>query len=99
LENNTVEVTRERATTLGFALVYVPNGIVMSTNAYDDILSRAQQELSPEEQLKLVNALCQYAGAKGRRHRILELRGLGKEIWAGIDPDEYVRKERDSWNG
>jgi len=25
--------------------------------------------------------------------------GLGKEIWDGIDPDEYVAKERDSWDG
>ena len=71
----------------------------MSTHAYDDILNRARQELSTDEQLKLVNALCQYAGAKGRQHSILELRGLGKEIWKGVDADEYVRKERDSWSG
>lgn len=71
----------------------------MSMNAYDDILQRAQKELSTDEQLKLVNALCQYAGAQGRQHSILELRGLGKEIWKGIDPVEYVRQERDSWSG
>ena len=73
----------------------------MSTNAnaYDEILDRARSELSSDEQLKLVNALCQIAGAKSRKHSILELRGLGKEIWEGIDPDEYVRKERDSWDG
>ena len=29
---------------------------------------------------------------------ILELRGLGKEIWEGIDAAEYVRRERDSWD-
>ena len=28
---------------------------------------------------------------------ILELRGLGKEIWEGIDPGEHVSRERDSW--
>jgi hypothetical protein len=28
---------------------------------------------------------------------ILQLSGLGKEIWQGIDPDEYVRRERESW--
>ena len=27
------------------------------------------------------------------------LEGLGAEIWKGIDPDEYVAKERDSWDG
>jgi plasmid stability protein len=29
---------------------------------------------------------------------ILELEGLGKEIWAGIDAAEYIRGERDSWD-
>ena len=29
---------------------------------------------------------------------ILELRGLGKEIWEGIDAAEYIRRERDSWD-
>lgn len=29
---------------------------------------------------------------------ILELEGLGKEIWEGIDAAEYVRRERDSWD-
>ena len=25
------------------------------------------------------------------------MRNLGKEVWQGIDPVEYVRKERESW--
>lgn len=28
---------------------------------------------------------------------ILQLRGLGKEIWAGEDPDGYVRRLRQGW--
>ncbi len=28
---------------------------------------------------------------------ILSLLGLGKEIWAGEDPDEYVRRLREGW--
>jgi plasmid stability protein len=28
---------------------------------------------------------------------ILELRGLGKEHWQGIDATAYVQRERDSW--
>ena len=32
-----------------------------------------------------------------KKRSILELRGLGKEIWEGIDPVEYVKQERDSW--
>ena len=33
-----------------------------------------------------------------REFSIMELRGLGKEIWQGIDAAEYVRRERDSWD-
>lgn len=28
---------------------------------------------------------------------ILSLRGLGKELWKGVDPDEYVRQLREGW--
>ncbi len=31
------------------------------------------------------------------RESILGLRGLGKEIWKGLDPDEYVRQLREGW--
>ncbi len=30
------------------------------------------------------------------RHSVLELKGLGKEIWQGIDAQEYVDRERRS---
>jgi len=33
------------------------------------------------------------------RRSILELRGLGKEIWEDIDAQDYVEQERASWNG
>lgn len=33
-----------------------------------------------------------------RRLSILELKGLGKEQWQGIDATEHVRKERASWD-
>ena len=29
---------------------------------------------------------------------ILDLQGLGKELWEGIDPAEHVRRERTSWD-
>ncbi|MBI4611702.1 MAG: plasmid stabilization protein [Candidatus Rokubacteria bacterium] len=31
------------------------------------------------------------------RVSILELRGLGKKLWAGINPPEYIEHERRSW--
>lgn len=30
------------------------------------------------------------------KRSVLELRGLGKEIWGNIDAHEYVNQERDS---
>ena len=32
-----------------------------------------------------------------RKRSLLELRGLGREIWEGVVPAEYVKQERDSW--
>jgi plasmid stability protein len=29
---------------------------------------------------------------------IMELRGLGKELWHGIDPEDHVATERASWD-
>ncbi len=28
---------------------------------------------------------------------ILKLKGLGKDIWKGVNPDEYVRNLREEW--
>jgi hypothetical protein len=28
----------------------------------------------------------------------MELQGLGKECWQGVDPVAHVRAERDSWD-
>lgn len=71
----------------------------MSTDPYDDVLNRAKR-LSPEEQSKLVDELSQFTGKKnGGEHSILDLDGLGKDIWQGVDADRYVAEERDSWDG
>jgi hypothetical protein len=36
---------------------------------------------------------------KTKKHSILELKGLGKETWESVDAQEYVDRERDSWDG
>lgn len=68
---------------------------------YDDLV-REIQSLGPEEQLSLVEiisaSLKHTLGGKKKRHSLLELEGLGAEIWKGIDAQEYVRKERESWD-
>ncbi len=73
----------------------------MATQPYNEILKRAQAELSVQEQNQLSAELAQSAARdrNGKRRSLLELEGLGKEIWKGIDPDEYIAQERDSWDG
>jgi hypothetical protein len=29
----------------------------------------------------------------------MELKGLGKEIWEGVDVEKYIDEERNSWDG
>jgi dihydroneopterin aldolase len=70
---------------------------------YQEVLEQAKN-LTHEEQLKLVEDLSslirqQVIMTPKPKRSILELRGLGKEIWRGIDAQEYVNQERDSWNG
>ena len=72
----------------------------MSAKEYHDLLNRAER-LEPEEQLRLLGDIAAMVRqrAAGRAASILELRGLGKEVWDGVDAQEYVERERASWNG
>ncbi len=57
--------------------------------------------LSAEERKELVKRLVDMldedASVSGKRS-LTELRGLGKEIWQGIDAQEYVDRLRDEWD-
>ncbi|WP_416670056.1 hypothetical protein [Egbenema bharatensis] len=68
---------------------------------YQDI-RRQVEELTPNEQLRLLEDLAAIVrrrmGDKPKRS-IMELEGLGKEIWHGLNAQEYVNQERASWNG
>ena len=71
----------------------------MST--YSAVLTQVLR-LAPDEQLRLISVL--FAHIRQRmilspKRSILELEGLGEEIWHGIDAQEYVNQERNSWNG
>ena len=73
----------------------------MSTSVYYEIQSQAQR-LTPADQLRLLEELAVFVRRQitpQRRRSILELQGLGKEIWLGIDVQQYIDRERASWNG
>lgn len=68
---------------------------------YENII-RSVESLSRAEQLRLISQVAEYLRAHASpesRISILELQGLGKEIWAGLDAQEYVDRERAAWNG
>jgi len=59
------------------------------------------QQLSAEEQLQLlkdlVEAVIRNQTPAKPQHSILELQGLGKEIWEDVDVEKYIEEERKSW--
>jgi hypothetical protein len=68
-------------------------------NDYEEVLAQVQQ-LDAEAQrrlLKELTALIERREAGQGQRSLLELSGLGKEIWQDIDVDEYIRQERESW--
>ncbi|MBP0007147.1 MAG: hypothetical protein J7524_02860 [Roseofilum sp. Belize BBD 4] len=60
-------------------------------------MCRHVQTLTPDEQLRLLEEL---AGMVRQRMliqpkcNIMDLEGLGKDIWHGLDAQEYVNQER-----
>jgi hypothetical protein len=73
----------------------------MSTYTYNEILNQVER-LTPDEQRQLIRdieAMLHGQLKPKHRHSIMELKGLGKEIWKDIDVAEYIRQEREAWNG
>ena len=63
---------------------------------------RGIQRLRPEEQLSLVEIISvklkKTLGRKKAKHSVMELEGLGADVWRGIDAQHYVSEERESWD-
>lgn len=70
----------------------------MSVNV-NDVMIQAR-ELSLQERRELIHLLTDSVieEASTPEHSILELAGLGAEIWEGIDPQEYIRQLRSEWD-
>lgn len=67
---------------------------------YNDIVATLPT-LKMEEQLNLLellsSALKKSATPDKRQHSLLELEGLGTDIWTGMNVENYIRSERNSW--
>jgi hypothetical protein len=73
----------------------------LATASYKSALEIAAS-LSRDEQLRLIQELTVRAAQTPTTEQetsLLTLCGLGQEIWRNMDAQEYVRRERSSWNG
>ena len=75
----------------------------MATIAVEQIYERHIKPLSNAERLRLMAIIAQELAKVEmpkvpRERSLLELEGLGAEIWEGIDAQEYVNKLREEWD-
>jgi hypothetical protein len=74
----------------------------MSAQDVDEIYEKYVRPLPAADRLKLLERtareLAETSPSERKGHSVLELRGLGKELWAGRDAQEYVNELRDEWD-
>ena len=72
----------------------------MTVEIYDQTLNMARR-LNLPEQLQLLEALSKMVRRrvdKPKMHTVMDLEGLGAEIWQNVDAQTYVSQERASWD-
>lgn len=70
-----------------------------TTVTWQEVLMTVEK-LSWPDQLRLVAELLLRMQRKVTANEpvdLLELAGVGAEVWSGIDTDAYLNEERDSW--
>jgi hypothetical protein len=76
----------------------------MVATTADQVYRQHVRALPAAERLELISLIASELAAEGDvsqaapKHRLTELRGLGKEIWEGVDAQEYVNRLRDEWD-
>ena len=79
----------------------------MATISLSELYERHIKILAPEERLRLLVLVAQdlaaqspgeTEGTENSRRSIMDLHGLGKEIWEGIDAQQYVNALRAEWD-
>ena len=66
----------------------------MSTQTNVEALIEAAKHLTPEDHERLLRALLGESRLPAGLRRITEIRGLGKEVWQGIDAQDFNAARR-----
>ncbi len=72
------------------------------TSTVEDLIEQIR-ELPVWERRRLIGAILdtlrdESAEPNLRNHSITELRGLGKELWEGVDAQAYINQIRGEWD-
>jgi hypothetical protein len=76
----------------------------MATSKVEEFYRQHIKPLLPAERLCLIELIAHdlvsqpAEAAEKPKHSIMELHGLGKEIWEGIDAQEYINELRKEWD-
>jgi hypothetical protein len=74
----------------------------MATKRVEEIYEKHIEALPAVDRLRLVELIAHGLAATvhdiPQSRSLLELEGLGEEIWQGIDPQTYVNELRDEWD-
>ena len=71
----------------------------MTMSTYDQVMKMTKR-LNLPEQLQLLETLSRMVRdqvTEAKPHSIMELEGLGAEIWRDVDAQTYIDQERTSW--
>jgi hypothetical protein len=78
----------------------------MNLITIEELYEQHIRPMSTVEKLRLVSMITQQLVAEPAmvedvekpKHSIMELHGLGAEIWQGVDAQEYINQLREEWN-
>jgi hypothetical protein len=71
-----------------------------SSHGVVETIYKEISQLSDGEKIILLNKIMLDISAtiqRAQKFNIYDLKGVGKEVWEGIDAQEYVNRERASW--
>ena len=65
---------------------------------YNEIVAEIEN-LSANERLSLITTIAEtLKSERVKKHSLLELDGLGAELWQGIEATDYVKSLRSEWD-